>query len=116
MYPSQVEFLHHILDECIYLEGQYKNNSFIDLTNNKTLSHAICRSLEIVGEASKNVHANLKLKYPAVDWKRMAGIRDVIIHDYFGLDFEIIWDTIKTDIPALKNWMDIILEKEKGAN
>ncbi len=43
----------------------------------------------------------------------MAGIRDVIIHDYFGIDFEIVWDTIKTDIPILKDWMKIILEKEK---
>jgi uncharacterized protein with HEPN domain len=50
----------------------------------------------------KNVNTDLKLKYPLVDWKRMAGIRDVIIHDYFGIDFEIIWDTIKTDIPVLK--------------
>ncbi len=46
----------------------------------------------------------------------MAGIRDVIIHDYFGLDFDIIWDTIKTDIPVLKDWMEIIIEKEKEVN
>ncbi len=51
-----------------------------------------------------------------VDWKRMAGIGDVIIHGYFGLDFEIIWDTLKTDIPLLKNWMEIIIEKENHTN
>ena len=112
MYPSQVEFLHHILDECNYLLKQYKEYNFDDLTNNKTLSHAVCRSLEIIGEASKNVNTNLKLKYPLIDWKRMAGIRDVIIHDYFGLDFEIIWDTIKTDIPVLMEWIKIIIEKK----
>ncbi len=113
MYPSQVEFLHHILDECNYLLEQYKKFKLDDLTTNKTISHAVCRSLEIIGKASKNVNTNLKLKYPLVNWKRMAGIRDVIIHDYFGIDFEIIWDTIKTDIPVLKNWMKIILEKER---
>jgi len=112
MYPSQVEFLRHILDECNYLLKLYKEYGFNDLTKNKTLSHAVCRSLEIIGEASKNVHVDLKLKYPLVDWKRMAGIRDVIIHDYFGLDFEIIWDTIRTDIPVLMEWMKIIIEKK----
>jgi uncharacterized protein with HEPN domain len=116
MYPSQVEFLHHILDECIYLEGQYKKYSFDEFSNDKTISHAVCRSLEIIGEATKNIDSSLKLKYPLVDWKRMAGIRDVIIHGYFGLDFEIIWDTLKTDIPLLKNWMEIIIEKENHTN
>lgn len=61
MYPSQVELLYHILGVCNYLLTQYKEHPFEDLVNNKTLSHAISRSLEIIGEASKNVHADLKL-------------------------------------------------------
>jgi uncharacterized protein with HEPN domain len=116
MFPSQVDFLHHILDECNFLVTQFREHSYNDLLNNKILSHAACRSLEIIGEASKNVSPDLKSKYPLVDWKRMAGIRDVIIHDYFGLDYEVIWDTIKTDIPVLKEWMEIIIEKEKPSN
>ncbi len=112
MFPSQVEFLHHILDECNYLLKQYKENTFDDFVNNKTLSHAFCRSLEIIGEASKNVNADLKLKYPLADWKRMAGIRDKIIHNYFGVDYKIIWDTVENDIPELQQWMKTIIEKE----
>lgn len=80
-----------------------------------TLSKAFCRSLEIIGEASKNVRTELKTKYPLVDWKRMAGIRDKIIHDYFSVDHQIIWDTIKTDIPELQRWMTRIIEEESSS-
>ena len=113
MFPSQVDFLHHILDECVYLKDYYKEISFSVFCNDKTLTNAVCRSLEIIGEATKNIHPDIKAKYPLVDWKRMAGIRDIIIHDYFGLDYEVIWDTIKTDIPDLKQWIEIIIEAEK---
>jgi uncharacterized protein with HEPN domain len=57
-----------------------------DISSNRTLAYAICRSLEIVGEATKNVPEELRIKYPLVEWRKMAGIRDKIIHDYFGID------------------------------
>ena len=59
MYPSQVEFLKHIVDECDYLLHEYSNNSFEDFIDNKRLSKAICRSLEIVGEASNRIHPDI---------------------------------------------------------
>ncbi len=115
MFPSQIEFLHHILDECDFLLRQYQSNTYEELLQNKTLSHAICRSLEIIGEATKNVHPNLRSKYPLVDRREMAGIRDKIIHDYFGIDYALIWETIKTDIPILKEWMELIIANEKSS-
>ena len=116
MFPSQVDFLHHILDECIYLKDYYTEINFSNFCNNKTLTNAVCRSLEIIGEATKNIHPDIKAKYALVDWRRMAGIRDIIIHDYFGLDFEVIWDTIQTDIPDLKEWIEKIFEAERESN
>ena len=114
MSPSPVEFLKHIHDECSYLLRLFHENTFEDITSNRTLAYAICRSLEIVGEATKNVPEELRIKYPLVEWRKMAGIRDKIIHDYFGIDYDIIWKTIETKIPSLKEWLEIIIEKESN--
>lgn len=72
------------------------------------------RSLEIIGEATKNVPEELRIKYPLVEWRKMAGIRDKIIHDYFGIDYDIIWETIELKIPVLNEWLEIIIEKESN--
>ena len=66
MQPSQIEFLKHILDECIYLLDELGSNTFDDFVNNKRLTKAICRSLEIIGEASNRIHPDLKRKYPLI--------------------------------------------------
>ncbi len=102
MFLSQVEFLRHILEECNYPSEQHSRVTFDDLISDKTLSHAYCRSLKIIGEATKNIHPDLKAKYPFVDWKRMSGMRDKIIYNYFGVDYGIIRYTIKNGIPKLR--------------
>ena len=113
MYHSLVEFLRHILDECIYLEEEYRNNSFEYFTRDPRLSKAVCRSLEIIGEAVHYIPDALKTKYPLVSWREMNDIRNKIIHHYFGIDYDIVWDTIKTDIPVLKEAIETIIEREK---
>jgi uncharacterized protein with HEPN domain len=114
MYLSQVDFLKHILDECNYLLLEYKDNTFDDFVNNQRLAKAICRSLEIIGEAAGRIHPDLKAKYNLVPWRQMSDIRNKIIHDYFGIDYDIVWDTVKTDIPELKQWIEIIIAKESA--
>lgn len=113
MHLSQVEFLRHILDECIYLLKESETNNFDNFTQNQRLTKAVCRSLEIIGEASKRIHPDLKAKYPHIQWKEMSDIRNRIIHHYFGIDYDIVWDTVITDIPVLKEWIVIMIEKEK---
>jgi uncharacterized protein with HEPN domain len=110
MHLSQVEFLEHILDECNYLIGESKENSFDDFLGNEQLIRAVCRSLEIIGEASSKIHPDLKAKYPLVSWREMNDIRNKVIHHYFGVDYDIVWDTVKTDIPQLKDWIGIIIK------
>ncbi len=112
MQPSQIEFLRHILDECDYLLLEYSSNTFDDFMNDKRLSKAICRSLEIIGEASNRIHPDIKSKYPIIAWREMGDIRNRIIHHYFGIDYDIVWDTIKTDIPLLKEAIEIIVQIE----
>jgi len=112
MHLSQVEFLQHILEECRYLIKESQTNSFDEFLNDERLIRAVCRSLEIIGEASAKVHPDIKEKYPLVPWREMNDIRNKIIHHYFGVDYDIVWDTIKTDIPPLKDWIEIIMDKE----
>jgi uncharacterized protein with HEPN domain len=114
MLPSQIEFLRHILDECLYLTNESKENTYESFIVNERLKRAVCRSLEIVGEASSKIHPDLKAKYPIVSWREMSDIRNKIIHHYFGIDYEIVWDTVKTNIPPLKEGIEFILEKEKS--
>jgi uncharacterized protein with HEPN domain len=111
---SEVEFLHHILNECLYLIRESEENSYEDFLKNERLIRAVCRSLEIIGEAGSKIHPDLKQKYPLVSWREMNDIRNKIIHHYFGVDYDIVWDTIKKDIPELKDWIEIIIEKEKS--
>lgn len=71
------------------------------VADDKTAS-AVVRKLEIIGEATKNVPEEIRKKYPQVPWRQMAGMRDQIIHAYFAVDYAVVWDTLKTDIPSLQ--------------
>jgi uncharacterized protein with HEPN domain len=64
---------------------------------------AVVRNLGIIGEAAGNVPTEMREKYPWVDWKKIVGLRNILIHDYFGIDFEILWDIIKNKLPELEN-------------
>jgi uncharacterized protein with HEPN domain len=70
---------------------------------------AVVRNLEVIGEAIKRVPENIRLKYPAVEWKKIAGLQDILIHDYFGIDVEIIWDIIQNKLPVLKKEIEHIV-------
>lgn len=72
--------------------------------------HAVVRNIEIIGEASKNIPDSLKAKYKELPWKKMTGMRDKLIHDYAGVDVEILWKAVKENIPPLKKSIQKILE------
>jgi len=75
------------------------------------LCHALVRSLEIIGEASKKVDPEFKSNYPHVEWKKMAGTRDKMIHDYFGIDYDLVWDIIENKIPDLDHFIREIIDE-----
>jgi len=112
MFPSQVEFLRHILDECNYLIKEFQTNTYENLLQDERLAKAVCRSLEIIGEASSKITPSLKTRYESVPWREMGDIRNKIIHNYFGIDYDIVWNTVKTDIPSLKEQIEKIIEQE----
>lgn len=95
-------YLQDIL-ECIELIGKYTNGmSKDDFGSDVTIQDAVMRRLEIIGEATKNLPNELKQKYPDIPWKDITGMRDVLTHDYFGIDLERVWGTITRRLPGLK--------------
>ena len=91
MSRSPLDYLHHIADECTFVLMAVPNSSsFEDFYSDEAKKRAIVRSLEIIGEATKNIPIDFKLKWTGVEWKQMSGMRDRLIHDYFGVDYYIV--------------------------
>jgi len=114
MSKSPIEYLQHILDECEYITSVITEEfSKSDLLEDETMKRAIVRSLEIIGEASKKIPADVKIKWNEVEWRAMAGMRDKLIHDYMGVNYSIVWDVVKNKIPILKSQIESIIGKAR---
>ncbi len=100
------DYIYDILTECNYLMRRSENLSFSELEKNEDLRRAFIRSLEVIGEAVKKIPEDIKNKNQNIPWKEIAGMRDKLIHDYFGVDYEVIWLTVKKDIPFLKKELE----------
>jgi uncharacterized protein with HEPN domain len=105
------EFLRHINDECLYIISVSKDLKYEDLLSDETLKRAIVRSLEIIGEATKKIPADVKVKWNTIQWKNMAGMRDRLIHDYIGINYTIVWDVIKNKIPDMNKQISKLLSE-----
>ena len=106
-------FIKHIRDSINEIDSFTKNVSKEKFIEEKLIQNAVIRSIEVIGEAVKNLPKGFRIKYKEIPWSKIAGMRDKIIHHYFGLDLDTIWDIIKEDIPELKKEIKNILEKEK---
>ncbi len=94
-----IEYLSHIMDEINYLKSHTERLNRDKFMNDETLQRAFVRSIEIIGEAAKKLPEELKQKYSNIEWKAIAGMRDRLIHDYFGIDYDIVWDVVINKIP-----------------
>lgn len=105
-------FLEDILEACGKI-GRYTSELSLEQfrQDEKTID-AVVRNLEIIGEAAKKLPENTRTEI-TVDWKRIAGLRDVLIHDYFGIDVEIIWDIVQTKVPDLFREVSSYLRKDR---
>jgi uncharacterized protein with HEPN domain len=104
------EFLRHILAEAEFLVALSPRVTRQVLDEDPTLQRAIVRSLEIIGEATKRVSTDIREANPQIAWRSMAGMRDRLIHDYFGVDLDIVWDVLQHKIPGLREELQRILD------
>ena len=95
-------YLNDILISCNNIEKYVEYKCFDEFNRDDILKDAVVRRFEIIGEAVKNLPDEYKAGNSEVDWKSVAGMRDKLIHHYFGVDYEIVWDVVKNEIPNLK--------------
>lgn len=107
------DYLHDILAEANFIERHTQGLSYEDFIADEVFMRACVRSLEIIGEAVKGLPDELKGKYPDVDWRNIARMRDRLIHHYFVIDYQIVHDVATNDVPRLKSQVEQILEKEE---
>mgnify|MGYP001377386538 CR=1 FL=1 len=110
MSPSPHEYLRHMLDEIDYVTSQLPGRDFESFVADPTLKRAFVRSLEIIGEAAKKLPDDIKASHSEVEWRKVTGIRDRLIHGYFGVDYRIVWDAATTKLPELRNQLLRLLE------
>jgi len=103
-------YLQDILDAIIKIEKYTKQLSFEEFKENTLVSDAVMRNLEIIGEATKKISKEIRDDYNEVEWKKIAGLRDILIHAYSGIDFDIIWDIVKNKLPILKSSINKIIK------
>jgi uncharacterized protein with HEPN domain len=107
---SSHEYIRHILDEIDYILTQISDTNFDSFLKDATLKRAFVRSLEIIGEASKKLPEDIKSSQPDIEWRKVSGMRDRLIHDYFGVDYTIVWDVATTKLPDLRVKLQALLE------
>lgn len=106
------DYLRHILDETGYLEQSTDGLTKEQFLTDETLKRAFVRSLEIIGEAVKQIPNETCQSYPQIEWRLIAGMRDRLIHVYYGIDYEIVWDAVVNKIPTLEQTVKQMLESE----
>jgi uncharacterized protein with HEPN domain len=111
---SQLSYIFHILDEIRFIEEKIEQEALSrkQFLGDDTLKRAFTRSIEIIGEAVKKLPSEMYGQYPDIPWRQIAGMRDRLIHGYFSVDYELVWDVINTQIALLKKELEIIIAAE----
>ncbi len=109
-------YLRDILEAIERIERYIEGRSFDEFSKNTLVVDAVVRNFEIIGEAAKHIPAEIKQQNPLIRWKDMAGMRDKLAHEYFGVDVDILWKTSINRLPALKPQLEELLKKVEEMN
>ena len=107
-------FLIHILESIDLIEKYIKNVTSAKFHKNQAVQDAVIRRLEVIGEASKNLPLSFRVKHSNIPWKKMTGMRDVLIHEYFGIDLTLTWKVAKEELSFIKKKLSEILTLENS--
>ena len=108
---SDMVYVQHIL-ECIQSILSFTESGRADFVSSKLVQDAVIRDLEVIGEAAKHIADELRGQYGSVPWREMAGMRDVLIHNYFGVDLDAVWNVVDKELPPLKTMIEQIISAE----
>jgi len=115
-----LDYVEDILAAINEVEEFTAGMDFEQFAADKKTVNAVIRSLEVMGEAAKKIPDDVRAEFPRIPWKRMAGMRDKLIHEYHGVDLEIVWTVVKEELPPLKPLVqrvfDLLSEKSDGAD
>jgi uncharacterized protein with HEPN domain len=107
-------YLEDVLEAISRIEEYTANMSFDDLAGNRLVVDGVVRNLEVIGEACRALPEEMREMYADVEWRKITGLRNILIHNYFGIDLEIIYDLIRNNLPDLKNRILEILKETGG--
>lgn len=105
-------YIEDILMAIKKIEKYTRNLNFEVLSSDEMIIDAVIRNFEVIGEASAKIPNNIKERYPDVEWKEAIGFRNILIHDYFGVDVEAVWDTIQKNLPGFKKKIMNVVKSE----
>lgn len=111
MKKDDTVYLRHILDAIALIEEYVHGLSENEFLTHSMTKDAVAREIEIIGEAANNISGEFQGKHPKMPWKKMTGIRNKIIHEYFNVNFSVVWDTVQEDIPLLKRAIKKLLSE-----
>jgi uncharacterized protein with HEPN domain len=104
-------YLNHVRDAVETVEEYLEGVAYEQFTSNKMIIDAVVRELEIIGEASNNLSQQFRQDHCEIQWRRMKDMRNFLIHEYFGVNTKVVWDTCKADVPALKSFVEAALNE-----